>query len=352
MKTSYDKNAYLKVADLGNYLRDKTFFLVTALFVWLLAFLFLSAFKVRAEIIIIITVLWIFFIIVTLAIEYFRKRHFYQNLIQNTKHLDQAYLVLETLSQPKFYDGEIIYAALYEINKSMAENINQYRTQVQDFQDYVEMWIHEVKTPLATMSLIARDPKINAEIKRLDDYVEQILYYVRAKNAERDYLIKNNNLASIINNVASRNREIILAKQIDFSVENTDYKINTDAKWVEFILNQILNNSIKYQSTSIKITARSTKHKIILNIIDNGVGISAKDLPRVFDKSFTGSNGRRNKQSTGMGLYIAKNLCQKLGHDIKITSEENKFTNVELTFARPEYYNVIDEQTYKNVMNL
>ncbi len=352
MKSSNTKSSSLKSASFSSFLRDKTYFLVIAAFSWLLAFLFLSALKARTEIIIVITIFWLLFIVSTLLIEYFRKHQFYQSLIQSIEHLDQAYLVLETLSQPRFYDGEILYAALYEINKSMAENINQYRTQVQDFQEYVEMWIHEVKTPLATLSLISRDPKINTEIKRLNDYVEQILYYVRAKNAERDYLIKINNLADIISNVASRNREIILAKQIDFSVRNVDYEINTDAKWLEFILNQILNNSIKYQSSRIEISARNTEREIILNIIDNGLGISDKDLPRVFDKSFTGSNGRRNKQSTGMGLYIAKSLCQKLGHDIKIASEENKFTNVELTFARPEYYNVIDEQTYKNVMNL
>lgn len=221
-----------------SFLRDKAYFLILAIIISVSAGLFLAALKVRLEAIILLVTLWLSFLLISLLTEYYRKLAFYQNLLSNIDRLDQAYLVLETLAQPRFYDGDILYAALYQINKSMLENLNKYRLQSRDFQEYVEMWIHEVKTPLATLSLISHDPQVNQQIKRINDYVEQILYFVRAENAEQDYLIKSSDLADIINAVASRNREILLAQKIDFSVQNINQTVFTDAKWLEFVLNQ------------------------------------------------------------------------------------------------------------------
>lgn len=346
------KTSYRKLVSWSSFIHDKIYFLVTAAIITTIGLLFLTALKIRFEAICIVGVLWLTFLVAVLVIEYLRKVHFYKTLLGNLERLDQAYLVLETLSMPKFYDGEIMYNALYQINKSMLENVGKYRSQSQEFQEYVEMWIHEVKTPLATLSLISHDPKINQQIKRLNDYVEQVLYFVRAENAEQDYLIKKVKLANVINEVASQNRETLLAKQIDFVVENVDYEVHTDTKWLEFVLNQIINNSIKYQSHKINITTNQNQQEIKLQITDDGIGIDSKDLPRVFDKSFTGSNGRISKQSTGMGLYIAKTLCRKLGHQIEITSQKSEFTAVTITFAKSKYYDVIDRQTYKKVIEM
>lgn len=342
-KTSAKKASDLsRLIGLRSFLRDKIFYLIFAFTTWLILILFFSAFHLQLEIIVFVSTIWWFFCICNLSYEYCRRRRFYRALTVNLSQLQQAYLILETLDEPSFYDGKIFYETLLRTNKSMSENINSYATQSQEFREYVEMWIHEVKTPLATLSLLTHDPKIHKQIKRLDDYVEQILYFVRAENAERDYLIKDVNLEKIVGAVASRNREILLASQIDFSVSNLNHTVQTDAKWLEFIINQILANSIKYRSTAISISAHETKDKTTLTVHDNGIGISEKDLPRVFDKSFTGSNGHSGKQSTGMGLYIAKTLCQKLGHQIQIRSEVGKYTDVEIVFAKNNYYkNVI-----------
>lgn len=341
-----------KLVCFRSFLHDKLSFLISATVITIVAFLFLSALKVRPIVIIVLAILWLSFLLISLFIEYGRRHTFYKNLLGNIHRLDQAYLVLETLTQPRFYDGNILYATLYQINKSMIENINSYRMRSQEFQEYVEMWIHEVKTPLATLSLISHDPQVNQQIKHINDYVEQILYFVRAENAEQDYLIKPNQLAAIINEVASRNREILLAQKIDLSVQGIDQVVFTDAKWLEFVLNQIVNNSIKYKSTRIEITANTTPETVILSITDNGIGISEKDLPRVFNKSFTGNNGRMTQQSTGMGLYIAKSLCTKLGHKIAIESQLHKYTKVTITFAKSKYYNVVDAETYKKVTEM
>ena len=130
-------------------------------------------------------------------VDYLRKREFYNNLVSNTKNLDQSYLVLETITKPSFYEGVLLYSVLYDIDKSMCENVNKYREQMNNFKEYIEMWIHEVKIPLATLTLMSHnnkdnfDEKILTQIKRIDDYVEQVLYYVRGENASVDYLIKN-----------------------------------------------------------------------------------------------------------------------------------------------------------------
>ncbi len=325
-----------------SFLRDKIGFLILALGLLGVLILFLWAFHISWEIILTVGFFWLVFVAVALLVEYWRRKKFYHDLAANISNLDQAYLVLETLEMPKFYDGQILYELLYELNKSMVENVKKYSLQSREFQEYVEMWIHEVKTPLATMSLLTKDPKINQQIKQLDDYVEQVLYVVRAENAERDYLVNDVQLANVVGVVANRNREILLAKKIDFVAEDLDYKVCTDGKWLEFILNQIITNSIKYQSSKITIVSKETPQEIILTVRDNGLGISEKDLPRVFDKSFTGSNGRTGKQSTGMGLYIAKTLCEKLGHQITIDSQLGKYTEVKITFAKNNYYkNVI-----------
>lgn len=327
------------------YLCDKSYFIILLIFAAILSTMILKLFKVVPEVIIVLLLMWFVIAGICLVVGYLRKKDFYRGLLDTIDRLDQAYLILETLEEPKSYDGEIIYQALYGVNKSMHENVMKFRMQTQEFQEYVEMWIHEVKTPLATLALISRDPKVNEQIKRLDDYVEQILYFARAENAERDYLIKPVKLADLVGNVASRNREILQAKRINFVAKDLDLLVQTDSKWMEFILNQILNNSIKYQSSEITVVAERVGHDVKLMICDNGIGITQSDLPRVFDKSFTGNNGRLGKRSTGMGLYIAKTLCNKLGHQIEIQSEEGKFTKVIITFADSQYYKVIDSSS-------
>lgn len=323
------------------YLRDKLYLIVAAIVATVIAGAFLAAFKINYEAVIMLAVLWAAFLVFILVADYYRKRGFYRALTANIAQLDQAYLVLETLSPPKFYEGIILYDTLYLAHKSMLEKIRQYRLKSEEFQEYAEMWIHEVKTPLATLSLMSHDPKINEQIKRMDDFVEQILYFARAENAEHDYLIRAVKLSEIINAVALRNREILQMQRIELVVSNLDQEVYTDAKWLEFIVNQIINNSIKYGAHEIRISAVRTPETTTLRIRDNGIGISPKDLPNVFQKSFTGQNGHRSgvvHQSTGMGLYLAHTLCQKLGHRIAITSEDGAWTEVDITFSHHEFY--------------
>ena len=337
---------------LSRYLKDKLYFIILFLTFLSLIILLLVGFKVSLELIIVIISLLVIFAILVLIIEYLKKRNFYNEFINIVDKLDKKYLVIEMLNPPNFQEGEILYNKLYGINKSMLENIKNYEISMNDFKDYIEMWIHEVKIPLSSLVLMLHNNKNNIsskmvdQVNRLDNYVDQVLFYVRAENAEKDYLIKKTYLNKVINKIALKNKDYILENNICFSVLDCEKKVLTDSKWLEFIIDQIINNSIKYKrdiaSSFIKIYTEENNEEIRLIIYDNGIGIDAKDLPRVFDKTYTGTNGRLKSKSTGMGLYIAKNLCEKLGHKIAIESKVNEYTKVIITFNKESIYDVLD----------
>lgn len=327
---------------ISRYLKDKLNSILVFILFYIIILVFLIIFKTKRELNIFILFLLLIMGIILLLLDFFRKRNFYNKLIENISDLDQKYLILEFMNEPDFYEGKILYELLYEINKSYIEKMNEYKKNVNSFKEYVEMWIHEVKLPISTMVLLNHnhklDKRMNNQLNKIDNYIDQILYYVRSENAEKDYIIRETSIKKIINNVLLKNKDDIIENNIELEVEIKDEKILTDGKWMEFILNQIINNSIKYRQSNpiIKIKYKNN----LLEIYDNGIGIKESDKKRVFDKMFTGENGKENIKSTGMGLYIAKEMCSKLGHEIMIESEENKYTCVKITFKQNDYYNV------------
>ena len=335
---------------LSKYLRSN--YLIILLFIVIISIinLMLVSFKVENQAIIGVNLTVILGFIIYVVYDFGRRKKFYNKFLNDLDLLDKKYLITEMIDKPEFYDGEILYDTLYEIDKSMSEKIKEYSLNIQDFKEYIEMWIHEVKLPLSSINLMIHnnkelsDKKIVEQLKRIDDDVEQVLYYVRSENAEKDYLIKETELNKVIGNVAMKNKDILLENKIDFIVDINDKKVLTDSKWLEFIVNQIVSNSIKYIRNGvehlIKITAEENNKNTILKIYDNGIGIEKSDIPKVFDKTFTGNNGRKIETSTGMGLYIAKQLCKKLGHKIAIDSKENEFTEVSLIFNKNDFYDV------------
>lgn len=335
----------------NSFLKDRLYSIVTALFCYFIILLVLLAYKSDKAIVIAITIILLVTYILLFLTDFFRKQKFYTDLLKNIENLDKAYLVLETLNRPEFYEGELLCQALYEIDKSMNENVRIEKEQLLDNKEYIEMWIHEVKRPLASLVLTLNnqknilDRKTKNILKRLEDYVDQVLYYVRSENAEKDYFIKEVDLSKVIKNVGIKNMDDLLDNKVEFIVDKTNYKVFTDSKWLEFILNQIVNNSIKYKrnidNSYIKIYVKDNLDTTVLIIEDNGIGIKTSDIRQVFDKTFTGTNGREKTTSTGMGLYIAKNLCKKLGHKIEIESKENEYTRVFITFAKNKFYDVL-----------
>ena len=338
---------------LKKYLLDKTPQIIISIIGFIIFIFMINAFKLENSFKIALSLICVLIILFNVFYDYFRKNKFYNKLSNILDSLDKKYLILEMINKPNFYDGEIFYETLYDINKSMIENVNQYNLSITDFKEYVEMWIHEVKIPIASLTLLTHnnpdkiDKRYIEQIRKLDNYIDQILYYVRSENVEKDYIIKEKNLQEIIKNVALKNKDDLLENNVRLEVDINNEKVLTDSKWLEFILNQVINNSIKYKKNDttesyIKIISKEEKDKIYLNIYDNGVGIPESDISRVFDKSFTGENGRTRAKSTGMGLYIAKKLCDKLGHKIIIESKIQEYTNITIVFFKNDFYKIKD----------
>ena len=333
----------------SKYLKDNIINIFIYILTVVLITLMLAAFKVQIQANIAITIILLFSGIIIILNNYFRKNKFYKQFNSNLEKLDKKYLIIETLPQPSTYEEKIMVEALYEINKSMIENINEYQRNIIEFKEFVEIWIHEVKIPISSMVLKCHnnqekyDKSFLSLIRRLDNNIDEILYYVRSENTEKDFAISEVNLKEVVRNVSIKNKDDLLENNVMLETNLRALNVNTDKKWLEFIINQIINNCIKYKKDEepiIKIESSETKEKVKLEIYDNGIGIPKKDLKRVFEKSFTGINGRNKVKSTGMGLYIIKNLCNKLGHNIYIQSEENEYTKVILEFGKNNMYKI------------
>jgi len=329
------------------YVKDNLIGIVIYLVTAILITLMLAAFKTPSVALIITFILFILSGMLILIISYLRKNKFYKLFMNNLEKLDKKFLILETLPEPTTYEEKIMVNSLYEINKSMIENIKISQKNINDFKEFVEIWIHEAKIPISSMVLKCHnnpekyDKSFLSQIRRLDNNIDEILYYVRSEDTEKDFIITEIDLKEVVRNISLKNKDDLLENNIEFEVDLKATSVNSDKKWLEFIINQIINNSIKYKKESesiIKIESIENKDKVILEIYDNGIGIPEKDLKRVFDKSFTGTNGRDKVKSTGMGLYIVKKLCDKLGHNISIESKENEYTKVILEFGKNDVY--------------
>lgn len=335
--------------NIGTYIKEKKENIILFIILVIILLFLLDLFGVNKYLTIMILSLLSIYFIVDFFTFYLKRKKYYDNFLNNLNLLDKKYLILETLEEPEFLDGKFFYDALYKIDKSMMENINNYRNETEDFKEYVEMWIHEIKIPIAGLMLMYHNNKtVNKnfldQLNSLDNLTDQILYYVRSNYAEKDFLIKEASIDKIINEVLLKNKDSILENHIDVTVDVKNIKVLTDSKWLVFILNQIINNSIKYcdnnRKSYIMFYIEDNEKETTLHIKDNGIGVNASDLKHVFDKSFTGENGRKMRNSTGFGLYISKKLIEKLGHKIIATSEENKYFEIAITFGKNDLYKI------------
>lgn len=280
--------------------------------------------------------------------EYLMKRGFYKDFLGKINMLDQKYLITEMVENPVFYEGQILCDALYETGKAMQEKINDMESSVYEFKEYIEMWIHQVKIPISNMMLMNYNKNMDVEkqklqLMRLYYYVEQILFYARADAPQKDYLLKKVNLETVVNKVVIENKDLLIGNRFQIEKENLGIEVYTDSKWLEFILGQIVNNSVKYKKEErgyLKFSGKKEENIIWLFIEDHGIGVEKSDIGRVFEKSFTGKNGRRVKEATGMGLFICKKLCDKMGHKISIKSEKGNYTRVGIGFGTNQYYDL------------
>lgn len=287
--------------------------------------------------------LYILSAIIPISLEYMKKKQFYNNLTSVFDSLDKKNLIAEIITPPSFKEGIILYDIIKSSNKAMIEEINKYKNIGEEYREYMELWVHEIKTPISSSKLITQNnsnPYMNSlceELEKIEAFVEQVLYYSRSNNVEKDYMIKEVNLKKLCHDLLKTNSALFIRNKISITMENLDIVVLSDSKWLKYILNQILSNSVKYKDKSpacVKIHGITNTNNIILSIEDNGIGILESEIPRIFDKGFTGTNGRKNERSTGMGLFICKKLCQKLGLSIYAESIYGKGTIMRLVFPK------------------
>lgn len=228
----------------------------------------------------------------------------------------------------------------------MKDEVADLKRNINDYKEYIETWVHEIKTPIASARLILENDEgyinksVLEEIEKVEGFIEQVLFYARSSTVERDYIIKKIPLKNSINSVIRKNASILIEKRVKIQLEDIEKKVYCDSKWIEFILQQIISNSVKYMDKDekyIKIRCLEKDKNIILKILDNGIGISEKSIEKVFEKGYTGENGRKYNNSTGMGLYLCKKLCLKLGLGISIKSKLGVGTEVTIVFPINNY---------------
>lgn len=285
---------------------------------------------------------FILFFIISIILEYFKKLQFFKEASNGIEHLEKKYLLAEVLERPDFIEGQLLHDYLRLSLKSMNDEIAKYNQTNNEYREYIEQWVHEIKTPIAGAKLLIENhpneitADLTKELNKVEEYVQQALYYARSNSVEKDYYIKEFSLESLVKQIIKKNASIIIEKKITLKIENLDFTVYTDSKWFEFIFTQLLSNSVRYtpENGTFRFWAQKNNDNVVLYFEDSGIGIPQKDLSRVFEKSFTGENGRKFQKSTGMGLYLAKILSEKLGMKLSIRSEENKGTTAAIVFPK------------------
>ncbi len=277
--------------------------------------------------------------------DYWRRRSYYNQLWKNLEQFDEKTLIGEILNQPHFLDGQILNEILRRCNKYQNDRLADAEQKNQEYREYLDSWVHEIKTPITSARLIVenhKDPttlRIDDELCRIDNFVEQVLYYARSTAVEKDFMVEKTTLRALVNSALKTYSKPLIQAGGRPVFNGLDVPICADTKSCAFIIGQIISNSIKYHSKNFQISfsAHTEQNVVRLIISDNGIGISPTDLPRVFDKGFTGENGRRYSKSTGIGLYLCKKLCSKMNMDITIQSFLGEGTTVILSFPQESY---------------
>ena len=264
-------------------------------------------------------------------INYYKK-HFLLHKLQR-----EISISLDKLPLPKNLIEDDYTNLILKLNDEYKSYISKSDNAKRDMIDYYTMWAHQIKTPISAMKLLIQTSEseisnaLSSELFKIEQYVEMVLSYIRLDNSENDFVIKEYNLDDIVRQAIRKYAPLFIRKKISLDFQNTNYKVLTDEKWLVFVIEQLLSNAIKYTNKG-KISIYPLENKKMV-IEDNGIGISPEDIPRIFDKGFTGYNGRADKKATGLGLYLCKNILDKLSHKISIESEIGVGTKVILDLS-------------------
>lgn len=289
--------------------------------------------------IIFILFVWLCILILYISLNYIIENKRLNKLLDMTYNLKERYLIAEIMPFPESSNEQIFYKIIKMAEKSMLEKIEEINRERKEYKEYIEQWIHEVKTPITAIKLLLENNRseftknILIELENINHFTEQALYYARSEHTEKDYYIREIKLIDVIHNSISDNKYILRQNNVNITIDEINDEIYGDEKWIRFILNQIISNAVKYRTKYPKLHFFTIKkdNNILLYINDNGIGISKNDIKNIFEKGFTGQNGRKVQTSTGIGLYLCKRLCNKLDIGLNAYSQ-GKGTDIVLSF--------------------
>lgn len=279
--------------------------------------------------------------IIVCIVKYRREARHHQKLMELLSRLGEATSVLEELPVPAntFEEDYLeIFKALENDRQRFISNVDVRQV---DLLDYYSVWAHQIKTPIASMSLhlqgedtpLAR--QLKRDLFRIEQYVDMVLTYLRLDGDGSDYVFKECELDTIIKDAVRKFSGEFIGRKLALNYQPVHMTILTDEKWLGFVVEQVLSNALKYtREGSISIGVEEREGQNYLAVADTGIGIAPEDLPRIFDKGYTGYNGRSDKKATGIGLYLCRKICDRLGHDLKAESVVDQGTKVLIGLAR------------------
>lgn len=236
-------------------------------------------------------------------------------------------LMTDSLPEPDNVTEAELDEIIKKLNVLNNENITRLKNVQLDNCEYFTVWVHQIKTPISAIQMILQSEdsnmshEISAELFRIEQYSEMALNFIRLDSESNDFVIKKYALDPIIRQSVRRYAPLFIRRKLHLDYHTAEAEVLTDRKWLAFVIEQLLSNAVKYTAegcVSIKF------EKNVLSVSDTGIGISAEDLPRIFEKGYTGMSGRTNRKSTGLGLYLCKKVCDKLGHGISASSQVGK----------------------------
>ncbi|MBO1308054.1 sensor histidine kinase [Enterococcus sp. 669A] len=331
---------------LASYLKDKILLLVLNGVSLFLLSLYLLAIGNSALTVGLITFFWLTILGVWLTVHYQQRKKYFAGIMDTLADLEKPYLIQEFMGQSWQLEDQLHQQILRRSNKAVIEKIQALEQEQMEYREFIEGWIHEVKLPITGMRLAAHNldnqlkRKFEIYLTEMDDLVEQALFYARSEQVYKDYTIKETDLRQVVLQVLGKNKYLLIQNQMAPQPLSEPVFVQTDEKWVAFILGQLLINAVKYKKEgpgALTFTVEEAEHSVRLSLTDNGIGIPTSELGRVFDKGFTGTNGRQREKTTGIGLYLCKKLCKKLELGLEIDSKQNEYTTVTLVFPKNTY---------------
>lgn len=303
------------------------------------------------DVVALILFVWAVLLIVCMLTAFWMKKKRLDRLLALADKVEEKYLISEIAPKPMQAEEEVWHRLLKLAGRSMLEQIGEVKQERKEYREYIEQWIHEIKTPLTAIQLLCENNRseptreILGELEKVSRYVEQTLYYARSGHTEKDYSIKPVCVEQVIHQAVTDNKYLLLKNQVTIQIEAFPCTVYSDEKWLRFLLNQLIVNAVKYKDKDpvLKFCGKEDGARICLLVEDNGIGICPEDLPRIFEKGFTGKNGRKSGGSTGLGLYLCKCLCRKLGMEIQAEPLE-KGTRMILSFYRNDYIYQVQEK--------